>query len=254
MQDRLAERRKQRLHEEWLNRAAYVHYFPPQEPPLALPNWKGNPDKCGCGCGEVRYSRANPANWWEFLSPGLLWNTRFLLPLFRDLYIFLWHLWAPVWLNFRAVFSMQAVKDHVIAAQLTNKLVRAFMPVRFLFWLVLSLLLFTVAAAAWSLPRIGGIVIIPLYFAAMMLLTVFMGLVMGLATVFIASYGLVFLIGGAASILYGLSPVFGIVLIVAGVGLEYENRRRLDRENREQIGRVLRIIMEKAGNNPQGRK
>ena len=242
MQGRLAERRKQRLHEEWLNRGAYVQHFPPQEPPLVLPNWKGSPDRCACGCGEVRYSRSNTANWWESLSPGLLWETRFLLPLFRDLYLFLWHLWVPAWLAFWAVFSMQAVKDHVIAAQLSNKLLRAFTPVRFLFWLILSLLLFTIAASAWSLPRIGGIVIIPVYFAAMMLLTAFMGLVMGLAAVFIASYGLVFLIGGAASILYGLSPVFGIALIVAGVGLEYESRRRRDRENREQIGRLLRII------------
>ena len=249
MQGRLAERRKQRLHEEWLNRGAYVQYFPPQEPPLVLPNWKGNPDRCGCGCGKVRHNRANSANWWESLSPGLLWETRFLLPLFRDLYVFLWYLWVPPWLAFRAVFSMRAVRDHVIAAQLENRLARAFTPVRFLFLLVLSLLLFTAASAAWSLPRIGGIVIIPLYFAAMVLLTVFMGLVMGLSAVFIASYGLVFLIGGAASILYGLSPAIGIALIVAGVGLEYESRRRRDRENREQIGRLLRIIEQRASSN-----
>ena len=247
MQGRLAERRNQRLHEEWLNRGAYGQHFPPQEPPLVLPNWKGNPDRCGCGCEEVRYSRANPVNWWESLSPGLLWETRFLIPLFRDLYLFLWHLWVLPWLNFRAVFSMRTVRDHVIAAHLGNNLVRAFTPVRFLFWLVLSLLLFTAAAAAWSLPRIGGIVIIPVYFAAMMLLTAFMGLVIGLAAVFIASYGLVFFIGGAASILYGFSPAIGIALIVAGVALEYENRRRRDKENREQIGRLLRIIEHRGG-------
>ena len=242
MQGRLAERRKHRLHEEWLNRGAYVQHFPAQEPPLVLPNWRGNPDPCGCGCGEVQYSRSNPYNWWESLSPRLLWETRFLIPLFRDLYVFLWHLWVPAWLAFRAVFSMQAVDDHVIAARLNSKLVRALTPVRFLFWLVLSLLLFTMAAAAWSLPRIGGIVIIPLYFAAMLLLTAFTGLVMGLAAVVIASSALVFLIGGAASILYGFSPAIGVVLIAAGVGLQYENRRRRDRENREQIGRLLRFI------------
>ena len=58
-----------------------------------------------------------------------------------------------------------------------------------------------------------------------------------------------FLIGGAASILYGLSPAIGIALIVAGVGLEYESRRRRDRENREQIGRLLRIIEQRASSN-----
>ena len=247
MQDTPPDSRKQRLHEEWLSRGAYVECFGSHEPPLVFKKWRGNPDPCRCGCGEVRYSRDNPQNQWKSLSPSLLWQTGFLFPIFRALFNVMWHLWEPVWAAFRAVFSMQAVKDHVIAAKLDNHLVRAFTPVRFLFWLVLSLLLFTMAAAAWSLPRVGGIVIIPLYFAAMMLLTAFIGLVMGLAAVFIASSSLVFLIGGAASILYGFSPVVGIVLIVVGVGLEYESRRRRDRENREQIGRLLRIIEQRDG-------
>ena len=249
MQGRLAERRKRRLHEEWLNRGAYVQYFAPQDPPAVLPNWQGNPDRCGCGCGEVRYSRSNPANWWESLSPRLLWETRFLLPLFRDLYVFLWHLWAPAWLVFRAVFSMRMFKDTVTANPLDNRLGSALMPVRLLVWSAFSLLLFLIAAAAWSLPRLGGIVIFPLYFAAMMLLTAIMGLIMGLAAVFMASYSLVFLIGGAASILYISNPLIGILLIAVGVGLEYESRRRRDRQNREQIGRVLRIIGQRPDSN-----
>ena len=46
---------------------------------------------------------------------------------------------------------------------------------------------------------------------------------------------------GAASFAFGFSPAIGIALVVAGVALEYESRRRRDRESREQLGRVLRI-------------
>ena len=188
------------------------------------------------------------------MSPRLLWETGFLLPLFRDLFVFLWYLWAPFWLVFRAIFCMRMFRDTVTANPLGNKLGSALTPVRFLFWTVFSLLLFLIAAAAWSLPRLGGIVIFPVYFLCLALLTAIMGVIWGLAAVFIASYGLVFLIGGAASILYLSSPVIGILLIVAGVGLEYEGRRRRDRENREQLGRVLRIIEQRAdGGLPTGK-
>ena len=159
----------------------------------------------------------------------------------------LWELSGPVWAMFQAVFCVRAVRDHVIADPLGNKLGRALTPSRFLFWLIFSLLLFLVTAAAWSLPRLGGIVIFPLYFVGMVLLTAIMGLIWALSSLFMASYSLVFLIGGAASFAFGFSPVIGILLIVAGVGLEYENRRQRERQNREQLGRVLRIIEQRGG-------
>ena len=247
MQDTPSDSRKQRLHEEWLSRGAYVECFGSHEPPVVFKKWRGNPDPCRCGCGEVRYRRDNPQNQWKSLSPSLLWQTGFLFPIFRALFNVMWYLWEPVWAAFQAVFSIQAVRDHVIADPLGNKLGRVLTPSRLLFWLVLCLVMFLAAASAWSVPRIGGIVIFPLYFVGMAVFMTIMGVIWGLTAVFMASYSLVFLIGGAASILYGFSPVFGILLIVAGVGLEYESRRRKDRENREQIGRLLRIIGQREG-------
>ena len=249
MQDTPSDSRKQRLHEEWLSRGAYVECFGSHDPPVAFKKWRGNPDPCRCGCGEVSYSRANPQNLWKSFSLQLLWETKFLIPIFRALFAVLWELSGPVWAAFRAVYSVQAVRDHVIANHLGNKLVRAFTPVRFLFWGVFCLLLFLVAAAAWSLPRIGGIVIFPLYFVGMAVFMTIMGVIWGLTAVFMASYSLVFLIGGAASILYISNPLIGILLITVGVGLEYESRRRRDHQNREQIGRVLRIIGQRPDSN-----
>ena len=242
MEGRLAGSRKQRLHGEWLSRRAYVDEYGSEEPPVVFKKWRGNPDPCRCGCGEVSYSRENPHNLWESLSPQLLWKTGFMFPIFRALYGVLWELSGPVWAAFRAVFCTGTVNEHVIANHTGNKLVRALTPWRILFWLVLSLLLFIVATVAWSLPRLGGIVIFPFYFAGIALLVVIVGIIWVLALVLIASSSLVFLIGGAASFGFGFSPVIGILLIVVGVGLEYEGRRRRERENREQLGRVQRLI------------
>ena len=245
MSDFRSEIRKRRLHEEWLSRGAYVGHFGSREPPAVFSRWGGNADPCRCGCDEVRYNRSTPLNLWRCFDPRLLWELEFLFPVFRTLYAVLWELSGPLWDMFRAGFCVKAVKDHVIADPLGNRLGRALIPLRFLFWIVFSLLLFLLAATVWSLPRLGGVVIFPLYFAGVAFLMAIMGLIMGLAALFMALYSLVFLIGGVASILYLSSPVIGILLLVAGVGIEYESRRRRDRQNREQLGRVLRIVEQK---------
>ena len=247
MQDAPPESRKQRLHEEWLSRGAYDECFGSREPALAFKKWRGNPDPCQCGCREVRYSRSNPQNLWKSLSPNLLWETGFLLPIFRAVFAVLWELSGPVWAAFRGVFRVSVFKDNVIADPLGNKLGSALTPVRILVWSIFCLLLFLIAAAAWSLPRLGGAVVFPLYFVGMAVFMTIMGLIWVISAVFLASYSLVFLIGGAASFAFGFSPVIGILLLVAGVGLEYENRRQRERQNREQLGRVLRIIEQRGG-------
>ena len=249
MQDTPSGSRKQIFHEEWESRGAYVECFGSREPPVAFKKWRGNPDPCRCGCGEVSYSRANPHNLWKSLSPKVLWETGFLLPIFRALLDVLWESSGLVWAAFQGVFRVSVLKDNVIADPLGNKLGIALTPVRILVWSVFCLLLFLMVAAAWSLPRLGGVVIFPLYFVGMAVFMTIIGVIWGLTAIFMASYSLVFLLGGVASVLYGFSPAIGIALIVAGVGLEYESRRRRDRQNREQIGRLLRIIEHRASSN-----
>ena len=242
-----AETRTRRLHEEWLSRGAYDECFGSREPPLAFKKWRGNPDPCRCGCGEMRYSRSNPHNLSKSLSPQLLWETGFLFPIFRALVGVLWELSGIVWPAFQRVFRVSVLRNNVIANPLGNKLGSALTPVRILVWSVFCLLLFLMAAAAWSLPRLGAVVIFPPYFVGMAVFMTIMGLIWGLTALFMASYSLVFLIGGAASFAFGFNAAIGIALVVAGVALEYESRRRRDRENREQLGRVLRIIEQRGG-------
>ena len=90
MQDTQSESRNHNLHEEWLSRRAYVECFGSREPPAVFKKWRGNPDPCRCGCGEVSYSRSNPENLWKSLSPQVLWKTGFLIPIFRAMYGVLW--------------------------------------------------------------------------------------------------------------------------------------------------------------------
>ena len=58
--------------------------------------------------------------------------------------------------------------------------------------------------------------IFPLYFVGMAVFMTIMGVIWGLTAVFMASYSLVFLIGGAASFAFGSSPIFGILTHCGG--------------------------------------
>ena len=81
-----------------------MELFGLREPPVVFPNWRGNPDPCRCGCGEVRYSRENPHNLWESFSPQWLWKTGFMFPVFRAMYGVLWALSGVVWPPFGQSF------------------------------------------------------------------------------------------------------------------------------------------------------
>ena len=245
MPETLSESRKNTLHEEWLSRGTYLEYFGSQDPPVAFKKWRGNPDPCQCGCGEVRYSRSNPLNLWKSLSPQLLWEEKFLIPPFRDLLDFLWSLPELAWTDFRMVFCWRVFRDDALANPMGNGLGWALTPVRILVWSVLSLLFFLLVMASLVMSRFALLVVMPFYVVAMTLFAASLLLSWTLVAVFMALYGLVFLIGGVASILYLSSPEIGIVLLVVGVGAEYESRRRRDRQNREQLGRVLRIVEQK---------
>ena len=209
---------------------------------MVFPNWPGFPDHCKCRCGQVRYSRSNPENLWQSFNPRLLWEIRFLFPVFGTLRNFIWTLPRFAWTVFRIVFCSKAFKEIVIADPLGKAGGRAMIPVRFLPWSAISLFLFLLVVAAWLTSRFTLFVLVPPYVVAMAFVLALILLLSVHATTRMAWYALVFLIGGAASFGFGVSPVIGILMIVLGVCLEYESRRRRDLQNREQIGRLLRII------------
>ena len=83
---------------------------------------------------------------------------------------------------------------------------------------------------------------VPLYVASLMLLASLVLVIWLFAVLYITLNELVFLVGGVASILYLTNPSIGITLIVLGIGIEYESKRRRERSHREEVGRMLRII------------
>ena len=240
------ERRKAALHEDWLNRQTYRKHFATHEP-LPFPrNWSGNPDPCKCGCGSVEYSRSDPANWWESFSPKLLWETRLLIPIFASLYKVLWSLLVIFWGSFLDNFDFRRFKHVVIANPTGNKLGASIVVLKFLAWPLSCLVSF----ALCILLCLGVALLIPLYVASLALFVTILLVVWVIAAIYISLHGIVFLVGGAASILYLSNPVIGILLIVAGVAVEYETRRRRERHHREEVGRLLRFIENRTHNNP----
>ena len=235
------ERRKAALHEDWLNRQAYRKHFGSQEAVLFFRNWPGIPDPCKCGCGLVEHGRSDPANWWESFSPRLLWDAKLLIPIFASLYKVIWSLLVIFWHSFLKNFDFQRFKRVAIANPNGNKQGALILALRVLAWPLSCLVSFALCISLC----LGGVALVPLYVVSLALLVTVLLLVWVLATIYISLHGVVFLVGGAASILYLSNPVVGILLIVAGVAIEYEGRRRRDRHHREEVGRLLRFVEER---------
>ena len=238
MKDAEQKPRKVIQHQNWLNRQSYRKHFGSQEPVQFFRNWSGNPDPCGCGCGLIEYGRSDPANWWQTFSPKVFWKIGFLFPVFRSLFGVLGALRAVLWGIFTATIGAKAFKVRVISNLKGTRLDPILAPTRLLGWLILCFFLF----ALWVLTWVGDALLIPLYFVSFVLVVSILLVAWTLATIYIMSHGILFLIGGAASILYLSNPIIGILLIAAGVALEYESKRRRDRQHREEIGKVLRLV------------
>ena len=230
-----------------MSRGAYVDYFGSHDPPVVFKKWRGIPDPCRCGCGKVRYSRDNPDNLWKSFSPQLLWETEFLIPQVRALHNTLWCLPGFLSTIFRPVLTAKGFKGCVLFDPQGKMGGRPGVPLRFLAWAIISLFLCLLVVAVWVVSRFSPVVLAPLYVVGMAFELSVMLLDSVLAAISLAFIGLVFLVGAAASFAFEASPVLGISLIVAGVCFEYEGRRRRERQNREQLGRVLRIIEDKGG-------
>ena len=227
---------KENQHDAWANRQAYRRHF--SKPVIFLRNWSGNPDPCGCGCGGVEYSRADPTNWWQSLTPSLLWKTKFMLPVLWSLYKLLWTVCLILRARSLVILSARGFKAMVLANPLGNILGAILMPARLVVWLIASFIILFV----WVVVLVGSIVLVPLYVVSLMLLVSLVLVIWLFAVLYITLHGFVFLVGGIASILYLSNPTIGIVLIALGVGIEYESKRRRERNHHEEVGQIIRIV------------
>jgi uncharacterized protein with PQ loop repeat len=226
-------------HHKWLSRRTYHEAF--STPDKSLFNWRGLPNRCKCGCGKIWYDRVSPVNWWKYFDPTLLIRLRFLFPLFRPLYELLWHSPPVIWIAYQNAHS--GYKEEVRARVKLGSSIRAATFVAgFLVYGILTPIIVAMYAGTWFLSRVGGVAILVLHGLCLALLLALLLTLLAFAIIAISMRGIVFVIGGAASVAYSYYPIIGIGLIVVGLLLEYERYRRNELKREEQLGNMILLL------------
>ena len=228
-------------HQKWLSRRMYHETF--STPGRLYFNWRGVPNRCKCGCGEVWYDRVSPVNWWIYFNPKLLIETRFLFLVFRPLYSLIWSLPPAIWICFQLLRTYY--KARILARVGTTNGTSVAIGIaigRLLLYGVIAPLVVALWVTTWTLSRIGSVIILVLHLVLLGLLIALMGTLLGTAVIAISMRGLVFVIGGVASVTYSYYPAIGIALIVVGVFVEYERNRRNERHREERLGNLILML------------
>ena len=198
------------VHLKWLARRAYHETF--SDPGPTIFNWRGAPNRCKCGCGGMWYDRVSPTNWWKYLTPSLLVQTRFLLRLFLPAHKLIW-LWPSV--AWRAAQYARAQKGMPHSKGQPPNLITPIFAIPFV-------------TILWSLWPIS-----------VALLIVLIGAQFIIATIAIALFGLSLVLSGLASVILETHLTISIALIVAGILWEYDRNRRNALKQEELLGRLV---------------
>ena len=149
-------------HQKWLSRRMYHETF--STPGWLYFNWRGVPNRCKCGCGEVWYDRVSPVNWWNYFNPKLLIDTRFLFLVFRPLYSLIWSLPPAIWICFQLLRT--SYKARILARVGTTNGTSVVVGIaigRLLLYGVIAPLVVTLWVTTWTLSRIGGVITLALH-------------------------------------------------------------------------------------------
>ena len=227
-------------HEKWLSRRAYQETF--STPGTVFPRWRGVPNRCNCGCTEVWYDRLSTTNWWATFNPvdyiSMVWK---LIRVFLGLHGVLWHLPPVIWAwsqTRRAGYKREVLNRIQPGASTSVAMATAHL---FLYGIIVPLTVI-VWATVWFVSRPGIILIIALFFPALVLIAAVLSIPIIISVVAISMIGLVVILGGVGSILYLDNPAIGIAVIVIGVGVQYELHRREGRRREEQLGYLIRML------------
>ena len=122
---------------------------------------------------------------------------KFLLPILWSLYKLLWSSCLIPWKRSVVTFGTEGFRAIVVTNPLGNMLSTIMTPVRLVVWLIVCFVILLL----WLVALLGGIALVPLYVASLVLLASLVLVIWLFAVLYITSNGLVFLVGGAASIL-----------------------------------------------------
>ena len=227
-------------HEKWLSRRVYHETF--STPGAGFPNWRGEPNRCNCGCSEVWYDRLSPTNWWAaFNLARYISIMRELVRLLLALHKVLWHLAPVIWIwlqMMRAGYKREVMNRIQPGASTTIAMVAARL---FLYGFIVPLTVIA-WAAVWGLSRPGVILMVPLYFLSLVLVAAVLLIPLIASVIAISMSGLVFILGGVGSIIYLDNPAIGIAAIIIGVCVQYELHRRERKRREEQLGYLIGML------------
>ena len=184
----------------------------------------------------------SPTNWWTSFNlahyTSVVWR---LVVAFVALQRLLWNLPPVIWIGFRIVRA--GYKREVLArippgANTSVAIIAA----RLLVYGTIAPLVVIVWATMWTLGRPGVVIIVALFFVTLGLTLTVLLIPLIASVIAISMSGLVFIIGGAGSILFLDSPAIGITAIVLGVCVQYELNRREGRRREEQLGHLILML------------
>ena len=235
-------------HEKWLSRRAYQETFSLPSP--QFPNWLGVPNKCKCGCGEIWHDRLSPTNWWSAFDPSThVTIVKGLFSLFRWYHKALWQL--PTVVSSYVQIARARYNKELIDRMPPSTSTTTTTTVNRAFWYGLVVpCIALVWVLAWIVSKPGMILIVVLFFAALVPVVTFMLIALIFSLIAISMSGIVLILAGVGSILYLKNPALGIALFVLGVGLQYEINRRAGRRKEEQIGHLIRMIRPRSSVDP----
>ena len=227
-------------HEKWQSRRLYHETF--GTPGTVFPSWRGEPDRCKCGCGETWYDRVSPTNWLATMNPAKFISIILaLVRVFVALHKVIWHLPALVWWKLkmtRAGYERE-VMNRIQPG--TNASV-AMATVRLFYYGIIVPLMMAIWATAWILSRPGVVVMVALFLPIVGLVAVVFSITFVISLIAISMSGLVFILGGVGSIFYLDNPAIGITFIVIGVVVQYELHRREGKRREEQLGYLILML------------
>ena len=257
----MRERSRESRHQKWLADQAYSQFF--ASPTIIWAKWIDNqPHRCRCGCDGVWYGARNNANMLAYLFPvalfNLLWSERALFHPFKALHSFLQAIllvvlrsflgeWARQYLPLWSSMFWEPILRHMRSRNWPRAVGRCVLllvgAMAFAFWVSLWSTLFVLT---WALRVLAVPVVLALYIVSLALVACLFTLVSILAAIYVVARGLAFVVAGVASVIYSYLPEVGVVLIVAGLLIEYAYRHSDEKRRRRELGRLIMARQETA--------
>ena len=229
-------------HEKWLARRVYHETF--SKPSRVLPNWQGSPNRCNCGCCEEWVDRVSPINCWRYLNPATYTP---VLPMihqvFRALHEVLSFLPQLSWLWFRMTRAQYRARILANGGPDVNASAAIAIACVLLYGVVAPMIV-VFFSLTWLLTRPGGAILMVLEAVSIALYVAIAVLSSVLAATMMSMAGIVVIIAGIGSVVYFNNISLGVLMIGAGVLLQYDLNRRHAQQLEERFGRLVLLLQQ----------